>query len=78
VKFAEPLRQAIRENAEMIAKENGLEIEFIRKPKAFRKEKRIKKIIKERGEHPGLVHIFSAMEQCQAYHPWHNKETHKT
>ena len=44
VKFAEPLRQAIRENAEMIAKENGLEIEFIRKPKAFRKEKRIKKI----------------------------------
>ena len=31
VKFAEPLRQAIREKAEEIAKENGLEIEFIRK-----------------------------------------------
>jgi hypothetical protein len=78
VKFADPLRQAIRENAERMAQENDLEIEFIRKPKAFRKEKRIKKIVKQRGSHPGLVHIFSAMEQCQAYYPWHNKETGKT
>lgn len=77
-KFAEPLREVIKENAKAIAKENGLEIEFIRKRKAFRKEKEIKKIIKARGAHPGLVHIFSAMETCQAYRPWHDKETHKT
>ncbi len=77
-KFVEPLRETIRENAEAMAKENSLEIEFIRKQKAFRKEKRIKKIIKARGDHSGLVHIFSAMEQCQAYYPWHNKQTHKT
>jgi len=35
--FAEPLRNELRDNAEQIAKENGLEIEFIRKKK-FRKE----------------------------------------
>jgi hypothetical protein len=76
-KFAEPLRDQIRANAQAIAAENGLEIEFIRKHKAFRKEDRIKEIIEQRGEHPGLVHIFSAMEQCQAYRPWHDKESHK-
>jgi hypothetical protein len=77
-KFAEPLRDLIRKNSQAIAKENGLEIEFISKKDDFRKEERVKEIIEQRGNHPGLVHIFSAMEGCQAYRPWHNKETHKT
>jgi len=77
-KFAEPLKDMIRENAEKQACENGLEIEFIRKSKAFRKEARIKEIIEKRGSHPGLVHIFSAMESCQSYRPWHDKKSHKT
>ncbi|MBC8492216.1 MAG: MarR family transcriptional regulator [Chloroflexi bacterium] len=76
--FAQPLRDAIRANAQAIAEENGLEIEFIRKSKQFRKADRIREILQTRGEHPGLVHIFSAMEGCTAYRPWHNKETHKT
>lgn len=76
-RFAEPLRNELRENAKQIAKENNLEIEFIRK-KNFRKEKRIKEILKERGDHPGMVHIFSAMEPCSTYKPWHNKKTHRT
>ena len=76
--FAQPLRDIIRDNADAIAQENGLAIEFIRKSKGFRKEKRIQKILKTRGHHPGLVHIFSAMEQCTAYYPWHDKQTHKT
>jgi hypothetical protein len=76
--FAEPLRDTIRTNAEAVAKEHGLEIEFIRKSKSFRKEDRIRKILETRGTHPGLVHIFSAMERCTAYYPWHNKETGKT
>ena len=75
--WAEPLREEIRENAERIAAQNGLEIDFIRK-KNFRKEDRINDIIKQRGSHAGLVHIFSAMEACTAYKPWHNKKTHKT
>jgi hypothetical protein len=77
-RFAQDLREEIRENAERIAKEHGLQIEFIRKIKEFRKEKRIKEILKERGDHPGLVHIFSAMETCTSYKPWHDKKTGKT
>jgi hypothetical protein len=76
--FAEPLRDAIRANAETIAKAHGLEIEFISKQGAFRKEDRIQQVLAERGDHPGLVHIFSAMERCQAYRPWHDKATGKT
>ncbi len=76
-KFAEPLRERIRENAEKLAEANGVKIEFIRK-KNFRKENRIQKILKERGEQPGLVHIFGAMEACSSYYPWHNKGTGKT
>jgi hypothetical protein len=76
--FAHPLRDMIRANAEQIAKENGLEIEFISQPGQFRKEERVQALIQERGSQPGLVHIFSAMEQCPAYQPWHNKESHKT
>ena len=76
--FAQPLREEVRENAERIAKENGVEIEFIRKIKAFRKEARIKEIIEKRGDHPGIVHIFSAMEACMSYKPWHDKQTGST
>ena len=78
-KFAEPLREAIRANAEALAQANGLEIEFTRSGKKdFRKESRIQKILKERGEQPGLVHIFGAMEACSSYRPWHDKVTGKT
>ena len=76
-KFTEPLTQAIRENAQAIAQAQGLTIEYIRK-KNFRKEARIEKILKQRGRHPGLVHIFSALEPCASYKPWHDKTTHKT
>ena len=77
-RFAQVLRDKVRDNSEIIARENGMEIEFIRKPDAFRKESRIKDIIKERGEQPGLVHIFSAMEACTSYKPWHDKKSGKT
>ena len=77
VKWAEPLREEIRENAERVAVENGLEIDFIGQ-KNFRKEQRIKEIVAQRGGHPGLVHIFSAMEPCTSYKPWHDKKTHQT
>ena len=77
-RWAEPLRDEIRANAEKLAAEANIEIEFIRKHKAFRKDERIKAILEDRGTHPGLVHIFSAMEPCTAYQPWHNKQTHVT
>ncbi len=74
--FAQPLSEQIRENAERLAREHGLEIEYIRK-KNFRKEDRIQ-VIEQRGTHPGLVHIFSALEPCDTYQPWHDKQTHHT
>jgi len=76
-KWAEPLRDEIRVNAERLAVENGLKIHFIRK-KNFRKEDYVAQIIKQRGSKPGLVYIFSAMESCSSYKPWHDKRTHKT
>lgn len=76
-KFVEPLRDEIKDNAERIAKDHGIKIEFIRKAKKNRKEKLIKEILSKRGDHPGLVHIISAMETCSCYKPWHDKKTHK-
>ena len=77
-RWAEPLREALRTHAERLATEACLEIEFIRHYKAFRKEERVKGILAARGEHPGLVHIFSAMEACPSYRPWHDKLQHTT
>lgn len=76
-RFAEPLRDELRANAERLAKEAGLEIEFIRR-RNFRKEERVKKIVAERGDHPGLVHIFTAMEPCSSFRPWYEKATGKS
>ena len=76
--FTQPLTQKVRDNAERIAKENGIEIEFIRKLKAFRKDDRVQEIIQKTGKTEGLVHIFSAMECCNTYKPWHDKATGKT
>jgi hypothetical protein len=77
-RFVEPLREELRQNAERLAREAGLEIEFIRSVHAFRKEDRIRAILDQRGEHPGLVHIFAAMEPCAAFAPWHDKATGRT
>lgn len=30
-------------------------------------------MVAERGDHPGLVHVFSAMEACPSFRPWHDK-----
>ena len=76
--FSQPLTEQIRANAQRIADENGIEIEFIRKLRAFRKDDRIQQIIQETGKTKGLIHIFSAMEQCNTYKPWHDKTTGKT
>jgi len=75
-RFAEPFRNQLRENAERLAAENGIEIEFLRK-RNVRKEDRVKEILARRGD-PGLVCIFSAMEPCSTYKPWHNKQTGRT
>jgi len=50
--WAQPLRETLRANAEQLAAENRLEIEFIRRPKSFRKEDKIHQVLKQHGERP--------------------------
>jgi hypothetical protein len=76
-RFAQPLRDEVRANAEKLATKAGIEIEFVRKS-SFRKEALIKEVLQQRGDHPGLVHVLSAMEACPSYRPWHDKQTHET
>ena len=76
-KFAEPFKNELRANAEQLAKDNGLEIEFVAKSH-IRKEDLVKKVLDKRGTHAGLVHILSAMEACGSYRPWHDKHSGKT
>src|SRR6202790_3798504 len=75
--FASTLRDRVRERAVSVAAEAGVTIEHVSKSH-IRKEAIIAKVLERRGEHPGLVHILSAMEACPAYKPWHDKQTHKT
>lgn len=77
-RWAEPFRDELRAHAERLAQESGLTIEFIRRVKDFRKEERIKRLVAQRGDYPGLVHIFSAMESCPSFRPWHDKRTGRT
>jgi hypothetical protein len=76
-RLAEPLRDALRDHAVQLAREAGLEVEFIPR-KNFRKEERIAELLARRGSQPGLVHVFSAMEPCPAFRPWHDKATGRT
>lgn len=75
--FAQTLRAEIVANTKRLAAENGIDIEYIRSPKAFRKEDRIKQIIETRGGHPGLVHIFAVLENGPSFVRRYNKKAPK-
>ena len=44
----------------------------------IRKEEVVAKVLARRGDHPGLVHVISAIESCARYKPWHDKSSGKT
>jgi hypothetical protein len=75
--FVMPLRDRLRDRAAELAAEAGITIEHIAKAH-IRKEDVVAKVLAARGDHSGLVHVISAMEACEAYQPWHDKQTHKT
>lgn len=75
--FAKPLAEQIKRNAERLAAEAGVTIQYIKKLN-FRKEDRVRQVLRERGGHSGLVHVFSALEPCSTYQPWHDKRAGKT
>jgi len=76
-RFAEPLRDALRARAQELATSAGITIEHISKAH-IRKEDVVAKVLERRGDHPGLVHVISAMEACDSYRPWHDKASGQT
>jgi hypothetical protein len=76
-RFAEPLRERIRAAAQLACEKAGIGIEHIHKPH-LRKEDVVAKVLARRGDHPGLVHVISAMEACESYRPWHDQASGKT
>jgi hypothetical protein len=75
--FAMTLRDRVRERATSLASQAGVSIEHIAK-NHIRKEDIVARVLTRRGDHPGLVHILSAMEACDSYRPWHDKMSGKT
>jgi len=76
-RFAEPLRERIRTRAQEVSVQAGVAIEHLNKA-GIRKEDVVAKVLAARGDHPGLVHVISAMEACESYKPWHDKTSGKT
>src|SRR5256714_13686410 len=58
--FGSTLRDRVRERAASLAAQAGITIEHIAKSH-IRKEAVVAEVLKRRGEHPGLVHVISAM-----------------
>ena len=74
--FAMKLRDHVRDNAAKLASKAGVAIEHIAKSH-IRKEDVVARVLAQRGGHPGLVHVVSAMEACDSYRPWHDKPSGK-
>jgi hypothetical protein len=75
--FAMKLRDRVRDGAASLAAAAGIRIEHIAKSH-IRKEEVVARVLARRGDHPGLVHVLSAMEACDSYRPWHDKTSRKT
>jgi hypothetical protein len=75
--FAQTLRDRVRDRAAALASDAGLTIEHIARSH-IRKEEVVARVLAQRGDHPGLVHVISAMESCDSYRPWHDKASGKT
>lgn len=52
--------------------------DFVRCSKSFRSEDKVEQVLKQHGEHPGLVWVFSTMEPYPVYRPLHDKATSRT
>jgi hypothetical protein len=75
--FAMRLRDRVRDAAASLAAAAGVGIEHIAKSH-IRKEGVVARVLEQRGDHPGLVHVLSAMEACDSYRPWHDKPSGRT
>lgn len=65
-RFAQPITTAVRDHIIALARQEGIEIEQVQR-KNFRQEDRVAAILKTRGTHPGLVHIFAVKEAATVF-----------
>lgn len=72
--FAEGLRDQVRKRAAELTAEAGISIEYI-SHRGIRKEEVVARVLRQRGEHPGLVHVLSAIEGCTCYRPRRDEAT---
>jgi hypothetical protein len=75
--FAMPFREAIKSNAERLAQEHGIEVQFIRHHDV-RKESLVAEVLEKRGDSPGLVAILSALEVCPTFEARYDTKTGRT
>lgn len=71
-RFAEPITRQVRDHIIGLARQHGLEIEMVTR-KNFRQEDRVAAILKRRGTHPGLVHIFAVKEAAMVFDTRHTR-----
>jgi len=71
-RFAEPLRERIRERAQQVCEAAGVQIEHVN-TSHMRKEDLVVRVLAVRGDAPGLVHVISAIQACPSYKPWLDK-----
>lgn len=70
-KYAQKLRDELCLGIKEIAQQEGISIEHLNSYR-ISKEAHIKKILDQRGTHPGLVHILTVMETCPCYKQYFN------
>jgi len=74
--YSEKLAQVIKENAKFVAETEGAHYEYLDSPK-IKKEKKVKEIIQRRGDHPGLVAVFSTLEVDNSFDFHFDKKENK-
>jgi hypothetical protein len=65
-RFAQPFTAKVRDHIIDLARQQGVEIEMVMR-KDFRQEERVATILKTRGMHPGLVHVFVVKESAMVF-----------
>ena len=66
--FAMTLRERVRERVASVVADAGVTIQHFAKSH-IRKEAVVAKVLEQRGDRPGLVHVLPAMEACPSYRP---------
>lgn len=65
-RYAQPFTAKVRDHIIGLARQEGVQIEVVMR-KNFRQEDRVAAILKTRGTHPGLVHIFAVKESATVF-----------